>query len=219
MDEDAFLRKLLENPADDVARLVYADWLEERDTDEAKRKAEYLRATVQLLTGELTKSQRKKLRNRLVTIGGDFETDWLSVVRRSKVENCGDERKQFLGETGPRVSLAMFAFECDRRWDEMTSTDADNVRFCSKCQESVFYCDTIDAAREHAIAGHCVAVDHRVERHPGDLARDASVTAGLFFPISYQRIGLPEPEPEEPLRIRREREAEARDRRNREESE
>ena len=30
-DEDAFLRKILENPADDVTRLVYADWLQERE--------------------------------------------------------------------------------------------------------------------------------------------------------------------------------------------
>lgn len=39
-DEDAFLAALAENPADDVRRLVYADWLEERGETE---KATYLR--------------------------------------------------------------------------------------------------------------------------------------------------------------------------------
>lgn len=114
------------------------------------------------------------------------------------------------------MSLATFAFafECDRRWDEMTATESDDVRFCSKCQESVVYCDTIGQAREHAGAGRCVAVDHRVTRHPGDLGGDTSTA--WTFPITYPRIGLPEPEPEDPHRTRREREAEARRRRDRE---
>ena len=33
-DELAFLRKIVSAPADDVARLAYCDWLEERDSDE-----------------------------------------------------------------------------------------------------------------------------------------------------------------------------------------
>ena len=44
-EEAAFLAALKANPADDVARLVYADWLDEHDEP---KKAEYLRAVAEL---------------------------------------------------------------------------------------------------------------------------------------------------------------------------
>lgn len=44
-DEAAFLEALKANPADDTARLVYADWLDENDQPQ---KAQYLRAVVDL---------------------------------------------------------------------------------------------------------------------------------------------------------------------------
>jgi uncharacterized protein (TIGR02996 family) len=44
-DEAAFLAALKANPADDTARLVYADWLDEHDEP---RKAEYLRLAAEL---------------------------------------------------------------------------------------------------------------------------------------------------------------------------
>lgn len=44
-DEAAFLTALKANPADDTARLVYADWLDEHDESQ---KAEYLRLVVQV---------------------------------------------------------------------------------------------------------------------------------------------------------------------------
>jgi uncharacterized protein (TIGR02996 family) len=42
--EDAFLQEIAANPADDAPRLVYADWLEERDDPRGR----YLRAEVEL---------------------------------------------------------------------------------------------------------------------------------------------------------------------------
>ncbi|MDY3561203.1 ribosomal protein L7/L12 [Gemmata sp. JC673] len=44
-DEAAFLEALKTNPADDTVRLVYADWLDERDQPD---KAQYLRAVTDL---------------------------------------------------------------------------------------------------------------------------------------------------------------------------
>jgi len=46
-EESAFLAALKANPADDIVRLVYADWLDEHDEH---AKAEYLRAVVDLTT-------------------------------------------------------------------------------------------------------------------------------------------------------------------------
>ena len=51
-DEADFLHKLLENPADDTARLVYADWLDERGDEESKTKAQFLRLTVRPLRAD-----------------------------------------------------------------------------------------------------------------------------------------------------------------------
>ncbi len=45
-EEAAFLMALKANPADDTARLVYADWLDEHDQP---HKAEYLRAVVEVV--------------------------------------------------------------------------------------------------------------------------------------------------------------------------
>jgi uncharacterized protein (TIGR02996 family) len=45
-DEEALLAAIAAAPDDDAPRLVYADWLQERDAD---TKAEYLRAVVRLL--------------------------------------------------------------------------------------------------------------------------------------------------------------------------
>src|SRR6201996_4156202 len=46
-DEAAFLAALKANPADDITRLVYADWLDEHDEPV---KAEYLRLIVGLVS-------------------------------------------------------------------------------------------------------------------------------------------------------------------------
>ena len=48
MHEEEFIREILGNPKDDVARQVYADWLEEQGDPVASAKAEYLRTTVEL---------------------------------------------------------------------------------------------------------------------------------------------------------------------------
>lgn len=46
-ERDGFLRCILENPADDVARLVFADWLDEHGEEE---RAEFIRVQVELAT-------------------------------------------------------------------------------------------------------------------------------------------------------------------------
>jgi uncharacterized protein (TIGR02996 family) len=53
-DEDGFLRKLLEKPADDTVRLVYSDWLEERNEPLANREAEFLRLEAELREADET---------------------------------------------------------------------------------------------------------------------------------------------------------------------
>jgi uncharacterized protein (TIGR02996 family) len=162
---DAFLRSLLDSPRDDASRLVYADWLEEQDTPTALLQAEYLRLTVQL--GTVTKRRpRKGRRKRLQVLAAKLDTDWLAVVSRIPIENCG--RGQNTDDYFGR-SPVYFRFVCQRNWVDLQVTGEDTVRHCDQCQEHVHYCGTIKEAREHAQQGHCIAVDLGVIRRDNDL--------------------------------------------------
>jgi uncharacterized protein (TIGR02996 family) len=66
-DEDAFLAKIRENPADDTARLVYADWLDEHGQPE---KAEFLRLEHQL----------RSARERIAVLGERLDPAWVQLV-------------------------------------------------------------------------------------------------------------------------------------------
>lgn len=71
-DEDAFLAALAENPADDVRRLVYADWLEERGEAE---KANYLRLACRTVEA-LGTVEEKPLVERLVVASSNLTAEW-----------------------------------------------------------------------------------------------------------------------------------------------
>jgi uncharacterized protein (TIGR02996 family) len=169
-DEDDFLRKVADAPADDTVRLVYADWLEERDDDESKAKARFLRLTVRL-TGPIQRVGRRNPRqNELQRLAAKLPTDWLAVVSRLKVEMCAGKRGPPIPTGGTHLSMTwFFNFICDKRWDQMTTTDDPEVRFCEGCKERVHYCDTIVTARAHAARGHCVAVDLGIIRRADDI--------------------------------------------------
>jgi|GEM_PF-6123323 len=166
-DESDFLRKLMETPADDTIRLVYADWLEERGDEEGRAKARFLRLTVHL-TGPIQRAGWRKPREfELQQLAAQLPTDWLAVVSRLKVESCGAKRAG--NELWDRYRR-QFDFVCDNRWDEMTPTSDPTCRFCETCQQNVHYCDTITEARKQAQRGHCVAVDLGIIRHEDDLS-------------------------------------------------
>src|SRR5262245_7967950 len=171
-DEDDFLRKLLENPADDTVRLVYADWLDERDDTESKTKALFLRLTVRLREPNRKASWRKARRKEMRPLAATLPTDWLAVVSRLQVERCAGKRA---ANARWAYDQRLFDFVCGKRWDEMTATEDHNVRFCELCKEDVHYCDTITQAREHAQQEHCVAVDLGIIRREGDLLRPVVV--------------------------------------------
>ncbi|MCE9568270.1 MAG: TIGR02996 domain-containing protein [Planctomycetes bacterium] len=165
-DETGFLRKLLEDPADDTTRLVYADWLDERGGSLSTAKSQFLRITASLLEQNRSAHWRKLKRKELQPLAATLPTDWLAVVSRLKVEQCGNKRA--IAPEHDQVR-ELFDTVCDKRWDEMIPTDSDTVRFCERCQEAVHYCDTIVTAREHAQRGHCVAVDLGIIRREADL--------------------------------------------------
>jgi uncharacterized protein (TIGR02996 family) len=177
-DEDDFLRALLDNPADDTTRLVYADWLDERNENQGAAKARFLRLTTQLSGA----SGDKKIKTELQLLAAKLDTDWLAIVSRLKIENCGAMRA---GPEGLREARNLFELVCDKSWDELTATDDTVIRFCGACHQNVHYCDTIMNAREHARQGHCVAVDLGIIRRNGDL-RPPRLLMGRMLPTAIR---------------------------------
>jgi uncharacterized protein (TIGR02996 family) len=74
----AFLAQLRADPADDVTRLVYADWLEDQ-LDLAR--AEFLRLTVRLAT-EAEHPERGDWWRRLCDLGTGLDPAWLTAAGR-----------------------------------------------------------------------------------------------------------------------------------------
>jgi uncharacterized protein (TIGR02996 family) len=160
--EDEFLKKILEDPADDTTRLVYADWLDEQGDPLSSAKAQFLRLTARMRLPKRPNGDRAKLQK----LAAKLDTDWLAVVSRLKVERCGSRR----GERSVDAVRGLFSLVCEQSWDAMTPTEDDTVRRCEKCREDVHYCDTLLVARRHARQGQCVAVDLGIIRREDDLS-------------------------------------------------
>jgi uncharacterized protein (TIGR02996 family) len=185
-DEGSFLRAILTNPTDDLPRLVYADWLDEQQTDEASRKAEFIR--LQHATGKQYEREQKHKRNRarIRELANDLPVGWLAAVSHAAVEGC-DAAGTAIHDWRLRRSLetVAFAFECPKDWAGMTPTDDERVRQCTACGKNVHFCDTVGEARNHAWVGDCVAVNVARSRTPGDL--EMPMMAGIIAPDYWDR--------------------------------
>jgi len=195
-DDLGFLRDIMANPNDPVPRLIYADWLDERDDP----RGEFLRLELQFRELPENDPQRETVRSRLHELRTHIDPSWLAQLDRTAIENCG----------------LRFAFECPRRWEQLLPTSEETVRFCSACRKPVYYCETVAEAREKACRGECVAVDSRLVRTPGDI--DPPHQQRLYLTVGQSmrlgEIAAPGTEDEGPRPPRRSRRARQR-RRNR----
>lgn len=200
--EAVFLLGLVENPADDLLRLVYSDWLEEQDDPNSPEKAEFLRLTV--------RSRGEAVAARLQELAARLDPDWLAPVSRLAVENCPLERaharRSFL-------SKLLFRKRCTRRWESLDPTPDPAVRHCNDCSQTVHYCGTIAEARSHASFGDCIAVDLGIIRRKGDVEwGDGRISMGepnrLDGADDLEVMGMLMPFPEmeqDPVSLERER--------------
>ncbi len=90
---------------------------------------------------------------------------WRAILSRTEIENCENR----------------FLFRCPERWDNLAATRAVTVRFCQACRERVYYCSTIEEARERAQQGACVAVDEGLARSPGDVTSEVGSEDGIWL--------------------------------------
>jgi uncharacterized protein (TIGR02996 family) len=175
-DEDrAFLRAILNNPAEMTAWLAYIDWLDEHND----LRAEFIRLELRRLEPNISQTDRFGVIAELEDLRAMLDPDWVAIFDRPMIENCDE----------------LFAFKCPKQWEKLRGTDNPLVRDCDTCKKQVYYCSTMREAHEHAQQGHCVAVSLAVPHSPDAIHRPAGhrkMTMGLMV--------LPEPEPEPPRR-------------------
>ena len=151
-DEAGFLSAIRQTPADDTARLVFADWLDEQDDPACKAKAEFIRLELRMAEAPLPDlAESASLRSLAVSI----PNEWLAVVSHVKLEGCRQPA----------------AVPCPHRWELLAPTSLDDMRRCEQCMRATVFCPSIEDAREQIPRGTCVVVSPAVERRPGDLYR------------------------------------------------
>ncbi len=172
MNDDAFCRAIAEAPEDTARRLVYADWLEDQDDP----RAEFIRDDLRLAAMSADDRDRPQLQERLREMRTGLDPDWLARLDRTPIENCDlpsprPERRRSRRRTLVVAKDARldFAYACPLRWEALSDGADASVRHCATCAKPVYHCATVEEAREHAWQGHCVAVDSRLTRTPGDL--------------------------------------------------
>lgn len=173
-EEQRFLAAIVLDPDAETNRLIYADWLEEQ----GDQRAEYLRLETRLAQipkdhpeYPLVKKQKIDCQSRLLkgreSMYGNKTWFWLlHISRRTIIANCARGSK-----AKPRLR---FAFECPQQWNNLETTGADGVRFCSSCNERVFFCNTPEEGEHHASLGHCIALslsaaEAAAEAHPAPM--------------------------------------------------
>lgn len=77
-DDIAFQRAILANPADITLKLVYADWLQERDD----LRADFVRIQVELHTTKTT-TAAVNAAAWFMRMGDRLDADWVALIRKS----------------------------------------------------------------------------------------------------------------------------------------
>src|SRR5437762_9382326 len=102
-DDDAFLRAIIDNPDDDLPRLVYADWLDEHG-DAAR--AEFIRVQCELArVSSLDAATRRRLENRAAELLSAHRGEWLGPLK--ELVDCRHQMRLPLFERGFVATVGM----------------------------------------------------------------------------------------------------------------
>ncbi len=114
-DEDAFLQAILQDPDDDAARLIYADWLEERGQAAGRARAEFIRVQVALAGLDECDPRRPPLLERERDLLLGHREEWVGplaqwaggcIFRRGFVEKVTVTPVEFTHHTATLFRLA-----------------------------------------------------------------------------------------------------------------
>jgi uncharacterized protein (TIGR02996 family) len=143
------------NERDEASREVYADWLEEHGHP---READFVRTQQALIALKPDDVAFRPQTQRLSQLAESVDPRWRRRVARPAIENCA------------REDVPRFSFKCPKEWGSLAPTDKHDVKFCTACEKSVYYCTSVPEARDRAARGECVALDSRAMRWQRDLA-------------------------------------------------
>jgi uncharacterized protein (TIGR02996 family) len=154
--------------ADEVARAVYADWLEQHGHAD---RAEFLRA--QAAVSRITPAHPTfaAATARVREIAKGINPEWRMRVARPAVEDC---------KVAPE-------FTCGVDWAELAPTTDPKLRTCTKCQQLVRYCTSEAEAMVHAGLGACLVVDLAAPRTSASIesrARARPMMPGMYMPMA-----------------------------------
>lgn len=62
------------------------------------------------------------------------------------------------------VENCAFALKCPRHWNDLDTTEQQNVRYCLSCERAVYLCVSQTEFISHAKLGHCVALQTRTDK-------------------------------------------------------
>jgi uncharacterized protein (TIGR02996 family) len=202
-DEAGFLSAIREAPADDTARLVFADWLDEQDDPACQPKAAFIRLELRMAEAPGDAPNRTESLAHLRSLAVNAPHSWLAVVSHVELEGCQQWHRNLT---------------CPGRWELLSPTSFDDIRRCGECKKAVRFCSLISHARPWAQDGNGVAISPAVERQPGDLPlaltpemierlRTASARCVLSLPSPppppAPAAPLWVPQPEDRARVRR----------------
>jgi uncharacterized protein (TIGR02996 family) len=125
---------------DDLARAVYADWLDERGRPD---RAELLRLLQ--VYDDADDDARGSIWRRMYELVAAIEPRWRLRVSRPVIQGCQ--------ESG-----------CPSAWNRLESTDRKHIRTCGTCARSVVFCVTAQDANSESGLGNSVAIDLLFER-------------------------------------------------------
>jgi uncharacterized protein (TIGR02996 family) len=112
--DEAFCQAIRKNPADDSLRLVYADWLEERDDP----RGEYLRLSHALDELPLSEERADEYLPRLRELQGAIDPQWLALVSAGRVSLIY-HRKAF-ALTGEKPVLSKTNVQAIEKWERQS---------------------------------------------------------------------------------------------------
>lgn len=163
--ESAFIQAILAAPDDDIVRLVFADWLEERGDS----RGEFLRIATQLDREEQkawpadSRARLRRvrelggLRSRLRDLQQRIDPEWIIRFHRGSIQHCN---MIFDG--------ALFFPDDDKHcpgcWHHLKESDRPKTRRCDACSREVRFCWTMEEVHEALMERKAITTAMILER-------------------------------------------------------
>ncbi|MCI0704756.1 MAG: TIGR02996 domain-containing protein, partial [Planctomycetia bacterium] len=114
-EEQSFLTAILAEPDDDTPRLVFADWLDERGTDDDKAHAALIRAQCQLEHLPPGSKERKQFEREAKAILKEHADRWTQALRNARLGRDWTFRRGFLD--GVSMSATGFTRDAEKLFE------------------------------------------------------------------------------------------------------